>query len=205
MVDGRRFNGNKPGSPNTKYLTQNLYHAAESRPEEISKALGNAMMFAGDFVFDKNNTNVVSTITPISSPEECADRLNWFFKTCQDTGQLPTIEKMYLALGIYRQRASNWEYRGTNKEIVAMIEKARSIISSMDAELASNGVLNTVCYIFRAKNFYGMRDQVDIQASTVTQEDEHKLVEEKYKDVIDVDAKEKDIIDIVKKHSDSDE
>lgn len=178
-----------PDSPN---LIQNKQKEVEKHPEAISKALKNAMMFAGDFKFDKKNPDVISTITRIKSPEECADRLNWFFKTCQDTGQLPTIEKMYLALGITKATSSWWSTSGLNSEVVAMIDKAKNIIATMDSELASTGTLQPVVWIFRAKNFYGMRDQIDINANASTSlEDEHKLVEEKYKDIIDVDVKEK--------------
>lgn len=175
-------------SPN---LIQNKYKEVEKHPEAISKALKNAMMFAGDFKFDKNDPKVVSSITPISSPEECADRLNWFFKTCADTSQLPTIEKMYLALGITRFRSGMWEYKGTNDEIRNLIDQGKKLIAAMDSELATTGTLQPVVWIFRAKNFYGMRDQVDIQATTANSlDDNKKLIEEKYNDVITVDAVE---------------
>ena len=173
-------------SPN---LIQNKYKELEKKTTEVSQALTNSMMFSGDFVFDKNDPSVISTITTVKSPEEAADRLNWFFNTCKNTGQLPTIEKMYLALGISRQGAKMWEYNGTNHEIMAMIDKGRSLISSMDSELAAMGTIQPVVWIFRAKNFYGMTDQIDIQASTVESiENKHKILEEKYKDVITVEV-----------------
>ena len=173
-------------SPN---LIQNKYKETQDKhPEVVSRALNNAMMFAGDFIFDKNNPDIKSTIPPIKTPEECADRLNWFFHTCAETGQLPTIEKMYLALGIYRNKAYMWEYNGTNKEIRDLINQGKTLIAAMDSELASTGALQPVVWIFRAKNFYHLRDQIDIQASTHNPlEDNHKVIEEKYKDVITID------------------
>lgn len=46
-----------------------------------------------------------------------------------------------------------------------MLKRAKAIISTMDAELAMTGKIQPVVYIFRSKNFYGMRDQVDISAT----------------------------------------
>lgn len=36
------------------------------------------------------------------------------------------------------------------------------------AELASQGYMNTVIYIFRSKNFYGMQDQAKVEITTKT-------------------------------------
>ena len=175
-------------SPN---LIQNKYKELEGKKDQISLALNNALTFAGDFKFDKNDPNVISSITRIKSAEECADRLNWFFETCKNTGQLPTVEKMYLALGITRATSSWWNTSGLKPEINAMIDKAKNIIATMDSELAYTGTLQPIVYIFRAKNYYSMVDKVDIQASTVDPtETNHKLLEDKYKDVITVEATE---------------
>ena len=35
----------------------------------------------------------------VKSDEECAARLNDYFKQCNETGQIPTVEDMCLALG----------------------------------------------------------------------------------------------------------
>ena len=43
-----------------------------------------------------------------------------------------------------------------------MIKKAKEILAGMDAELVSTGKIPQVTYIFRAKNFFGMRDQTDL-------------------------------------------
>lgn len=176
----------------TKGLIQNqMKEVQEKHGDAISKAIHDTMMFAGDFVFDPKNPDKISSITRVTSLEETAERLNWFFKTCEETQQLPTVEKMYLALGMNRSRYSDWVRNDTNPDIVKMIEKGKALISAMDAQLATTGTLQPVVYIFRAKNYYGMRDQVDIQASTVDPtETNHKLLEDKYKDIVDITPNE---------------
>ena len=101
--------------------------------------------------------------------EEFAERLNEFFQHCEEANEIPTIEKMALALGSYRQKVWEWEVQETKGRLVSdMLKKAKSIISTMDAELAMTGKIQPVVYIFRSKNFYGMRDQVDISATNET-------------------------------------
>lgn len=39
----------------------------------------------------------------VKSDEECADRLNDYFRQCNETGQIPTVEDMSLALGTIRE------------------------------------------------------------------------------------------------------
>jgi hypothetical protein len=43
-----------------------------------------------------------------------------------------------------------------------MIKKAKGILAAIDAKLVSEGKIPQVTYIFRAKNFFGMRDQQDV-------------------------------------------
>lgn len=98
--------------------------------------------------------------------EEFAERLNEFFEHCYETNEVPTVEKMCLALGTYREQVWKWETQEIKGRLVSnMLKKAKSMISVMDAELAMTGKIQPVVYIFRSKNFYGMRDQVDISAS----------------------------------------
>ena len=43
-----------------------------------------------------------------------------------------------------------------------MIKKAKEILAGIDAKLVSMGKIPQVTYIFRAKNFFGMKDQQDV-------------------------------------------
>ena len=42
------------------------------------------------------------------------------------------------------------------------LKKAKNLIASLDAELAQEGKIQPVVYMFRAKNFYGMQDKQEV-------------------------------------------
>ena len=91
------------------------------------------------------------------------NRLNEFFQRIHDTGEIPTVEKMCLALGIHRQTAWQWKTgQGCSAERTYMIKKAYDIMAALDAELVSKNKIPQVTYIFRSKNYYGMSDQTQL-------------------------------------------
>ena len=58
-----------------------------------------------------------------------------------------------------------WEWENGVKcssERADLIKKGKEIIASFEAELAAKGKVNPVVYIFRAKNYFGMKDQQDV-------------------------------------------
>lgn len=95
--------------------------------------------------------------------EEIAERLEHYFERTLGGGKLPTVESMCLALGYDRKTIWEWETGGAGSTPFRcnVIKKAKHIIASYDANLVAEGKLNPVTYIFRSKNFYGMRDQVE--------------------------------------------
>lgn len=114
---------------------------------------------------------------PVKSNEELCDRLNDYFQTCAETQQLPTIEKMTLAIGY--PKTSVWEWANSvrvpvwgDSETSTILKKAFQIHAAIDAEMSSSGTIQPVVYIFRAKNYYGMKDQTDHVFSTDTEHTE---------------------------------
>lgn len=100
-----------------------------------------------------------SKMEPVKNEEELINRLDTFFETCCNTQELPTVEKMALALGIHRQTLWQWETgQIANPNYTYVIKKAKQILHGIDAELAMNGKIPPVTYIFRSKNYYGMKD-----------------------------------------------
>lgn len=119
----------------------------------ISKALNNIL--AVSKAFDE----------PVKTDEEMAERLQWFFQNCADTQQLPTVEKMCLALGYPREaifEIINGVRKGFSPNTADILKKAKNLIASLDAELAQEGKIQPVVYLFRSKNFYGMKDQQEM-------------------------------------------
>lgn len=122
---------------------------AGAKSADIRRCLHNCLMFYG--------------LPIVKSDEECRQRLYDFFDTCEQTGQLPTIEKMIMALGAVRQTVWDWEQGNKCSQARAdMIKKAKEFIHSFEAEMVTEGKINPVVYFFRAKNYFGMKDQQDV-------------------------------------------
>ena len=100
--------------------------------------------------------------------DEVAEALNEFFHGMSETGELPSVEKMALALGTTRQNLWNWEHDERRPVRAAMIKQGKQLLAAMDAELVSRSKIPVVSYIFRSKNFYGMRDTQEIEVSSPT-------------------------------------
>jgi hypothetical protein len=68
---------------------------------------------------------------------------------------------MCLALGYARETIWKWETgrEGSTPFRSNIIKKAKELIAAYDANLVAEGKLNQVTYIFRSKNYYGMKDQ----------------------------------------------
>ena len=150
-------NENKPTGRGGKYNFPNAQlkriEQDDDKRQFISKALHNILEVSR--AFD----------APPKNDEELCERLNWFFRTCEATNQLPTVEKMCLALSWSRQHVFELEAGnrpGFSVDTRDIIKKAKNLIASMDAELAQEGKIQPVVYMFRAKNYYGMKDQQDV-------------------------------------------
>ena len=102
---------------------------------------------------------------PVKTDEECVDRLVEFFQYYADNGGIPTVEKMCLALGVAIQRVWEWQNGAKGDERAEIVKRAKNLIASFDADLAIRGLINPVVYIFRGKNYYGMKDQQEVSVT----------------------------------------
>ena len=98
---------------------------------------------------------------PPKDNKELSDRLDDYFAQCIESGQIPTVEDMALALGITRMGLWQWE-NGRDRERSKMIQRAKEVLAAIDAKLVSENKIPQVTYIFRAKNYFGMRDQQEL-------------------------------------------
>ncbi|MCM1167099.1 MAG: DNA-packaging protein [Ruminococcus sp.] len=135
----------------------------------------------------------------VKDDEDCRQRIIAFFEHYEQTGGIPTVEKLALALGTSPQSLWDWEVRRTKGgERAELIKAAKICISAIDADLALLGYIDKVVYIFRAKNYYGMKDTQDvvIQAKdplgdgASREELERRLLEDTTEIEIEVDANE---------------
>lgn len=183
------------------YIMKKIDAELESRGmKEISKTKGGENLKLAQK--DKELNAAVSAVLsnyldlldkkPIQTPEECAERLNQFFTKCAEKGQLATIESMALELGLTNQQVNNLINDKSKGEVVAlMLQKAKQIIAAQDAELAMRNRINSILYIFRSKNFYGMVDKREIINNRPENELDKKSkaeLEDRYSDIIDIDS-----------------
>lgn len=98
-----------------------------------------------------------------SNDDEIQERIDEFLVSCYETGQRVTVEKLALSLGITRKTLYEWENgNGCSARCSNIIKSAKEYLAAFDADLATSGKMNPVPYIFRAKNYYGMKDQQDV-------------------------------------------
>lgn len=101
----------------------------------------------------------------VKDDDELAQRFVEYFNTCARTGERPTVEQMCQCTGYPISTIWNWESgrtRGFSSETSIIIKKAKEFLRVFDAKMVAEGALNPVVYIFRAKNYYGMKDQQDL-------------------------------------------
>lgn len=142
--------GGKYNFPNAR---MQLIEQDDEKRAFVAKAIENNLVF-----FNKGIAE------PVKSDEQLCERLNWFFSECARTQQIPNVEKMANALGVHRQTLLRWStgesgFSPITKDIAS---QAKQILASIDAELAMEGKCQPVVYLFRAKNFYDMRDQQEM-------------------------------------------
>lgn len=100
----------------------------------------------------------------VTSDEELEQRFAEYFQRCAETGEKPTVEQMAQCTGYTVATLWDWE-NGRNKGFSSatseISKKAKEFLRVFDAKLLMEGALNPVSYIFRAKNYYGMKDVQD--------------------------------------------
>jgi hypothetical protein len=95
--------------------------------------------------------------------DEIRERLEMYFVTTLEAGEIPTVEEMSLALGYDRATIWKWENGGEGSTPVRrnLIKKAKEFLASFDAKLVQENKVNPVTYIFRARNYFGLKDEVE--------------------------------------------
>ena len=95
--------------------------------------------------------------------EEIRERLEMYFVETLKAGEIPTVEEMSLALGYDRATIWKWESGGEGSTPARrnLIKKAKEFLASFDAQLVQEGKVNPTTYIFRAKNYFGLKDEVE--------------------------------------------
>ena len=119
---------------------------------------------------------------PVYSDDEIEQRLAEYFQRVQDTGEVPTVEKLLLALVIDKETWRRWLHGELGSRRQAMCKKAVTILQAIDASLVMHKKIPESTYIFRAKNYYGMRDaiELDYDSESPYSEDTPEQLRDKY-------------------------
>ena len=96
-------------------------------------------------------------------PEELEQRFDAFFEKCSTEGLPPTFEALSLVSGWCYTTFYDISEGKMCTEFTNIIKKAKDVCQIYDSQMAANGKVLAPVYIFRAKNFYGMRDEQKIQ------------------------------------------
>lgn len=149
----------------------------KGEPSDISRAIINATRYI--------------KAEPCESDEEVAERINEYFAECAAEGMIPKWETLSLALGVTRRITWQWANGHAGSPVrQRMLARAKEILAAVDAELVQTGKVNPVVYIFRAKNFYDMKDQQDVVVTPTQPLGEQQTTEElaeKYSTLIELD------------------
>ena len=155
--------GDTKAMQNTDDVVKDIVQKKKKHVTNNPYTIENGGASSGEITDILNSVLRWQKMKPVKTDDECAERLNEFFEVLAKAGELPSVEKMALALGVTRASLWNWE-NGIKCSAVRteMIKRAKEILAAMDAELVSRNKIPQVTYIFRAKNFFGMKDQTDV-------------------------------------------
>lgn len=143
-------NMNYNRNPQGKGLPQKFN--IEDKDKILVKEIGNFNLM----LFNKYNGKP-------DSPEELADRFSDYFQLCLEYNQIPTVEGLAMISGYARSSFFDISQGTFKPEFTDIVKKAKDYIAFFDAGLAVKGKIPAPTYIFRSKNFYGMKDTQDVQ------------------------------------------
>lgn len=105
----------------------------------------------------------------VKDDDEMAERISDYYDRCANEGRTPVWEEVCLSLGYGLQKV-NAIIHGTERGFTAItpeiLKKAKDFQQSFDAKLVVAGKMNFLAYCFRAKCYYGMRDNAELPETT---------------------------------------
>lgn len=134
----------------------------------------------------------------IKSPEELEQRFEDLFNIAFEQGIIPRYEHLVLVSGLPKRTFfdyGNEDGQYSPSQIYSpVVKKAKNLISAMEAGLATTGKIPPVVYIFREKNYGGLKDVQEIQSGPIQDATRPKNEQE----ILDAlpDCPTKEVIDV---------
>lgn len=131
----------------------------------------------------------------ISDAKQVAQRIEWFFRHCEEDDMKPTVAGLCNAIGIDRQTFYNWgvgKYRNSESSAhLDLVKKARNVLEELWEDYMLGGKINPVTGIFLGKNHFGYADKQEVVLtpnSPLGDTKDTKEIEERYiESVVDDD------------------
>ena len=144
-----------------------------SERKTVNKKRNNFSLSLEDNLPDDTTDNDIARIVkqatrnmtrkPPKDNEELLQRIDEYFQITVENKEIPTVEGLAKACGVCRETLHEWQNkRNINPERADIVKKAKETMAEIDAILVAEGRIPQVVYIFRAKNYYGMRDQQEV-------------------------------------------
>ena len=105
----------------------------------------------------------------VKDDDEMAERISDYYDRCANEGRTPVWEEVCLSLGYGFQKVNaiiHGTEPGFTNITAEILKKAKDFQQSFDAKLVVAGKMNFLAYCFRAKCYYGMRDNAELPEST---------------------------------------
>lgn len=127
----------------------------------------------------------------ISDPVQVAQRIDWFFRHCEEDDMKPTVTGLCNALGIDRVTFYEWgtgaKRGGKNSDHANIVKRAYAILQELWEDYMLNGKINPVSGIFLGKNHFGYTDKQEVVLTPnnpLGDTKDTKALEEKYIDSV---------------------
>lgn len=101
-------------------------------------------------------------------PKAVAERIDYYFEFCAVREKKPTVEGLSLALGVTRQALFVWENK--DDERGAIVRQAKALLNALLIDWGIEGRVNPVTMIFLSKNNHGYRDNIQVEAGRIGEE-----------------------------------
>lgn len=107
-----------------------------------------------------------TTMPKFDTPEEMELAIqNWWY-ACLDNETFPTKRGLALALGVSWKTLKKWGDGEKGEAYAEIIQRLDETLAELDEQAVLSGVVNPVTYIFRAKNYHGLKDRQEIETSS---------------------------------------
>lgn len=96
--------------------------------------------------------------------QDMEDRITRYFELCENAQLNPTVEGLAMAIDYDRRTLFDIQNAKAKIAFSDTVKKAKDFIANYDAILAASNKMNSAVYCFRSKNFYQMKDTVQVEA-----------------------------------------